>query len=47
MGGAKYVLVLVDQCTHFVWTYALQNLSHHELIAVLEEFVVDAGAAPH
>jgi len=46
VGGAKYVLLLVDWATHYIWMYALHSVTHKDFIT-LEEFVLDAGASPH
>jgi len=47
VGGAKYVILLVDQATRFSWVYALRSLNHKEIISVLQQFMIDAGASPH
>ena len=47
VGGSGYVLLLVDQATRFSWVYALHSLNHKEILSVLLQFVVDAGATPH
>ena len=45
--GAKYVILLVDWATRFSWVYALHSLNHKEIISVLQQFMIDAGASPH
>ena len=47
VGGAKYILLLVDWATCYIWIYALCSVTHKDIIAALEEFAVDAGAPPH
>ena len=46
VGGAKYCVLLVDRTTRNTWIYALKDLTHKSLIAVFEQFRLDAGSLP-
>ena len=46
MWGTKYAILLVDHAT-FSWVFALWSLNHKEIMSILQQFVVDAGASPH
>ena len=46
VGGAKYCVLLADRTTQNTWIYALKDLTHKSLIAVFEQFRLDAGSLP-
>ena len=46
VGGSKYVLVLVDQCTTHSFIYGMQDLSGTNVCEVLYKFLIDAGGFP-
>lgn len=43
LGGAEYFLTLIDDKTHYVWTYALRN--KHEVFKVFQEWKVSVETA--
>ena len=46
VGGAKYVLVLVDQCTTETFVYPMQGSSGGDVCEALWKFFIDAGGFP-
>ena len=46
VGGAKYVLALVDQCITETFVYPMQGLSGGDVCEALWKFFIDAGGFP-
>jgi hypothetical protein len=46
VGGARYCALLVDRATRQTFIYGLKSLTHASLIAVFQQFRLDAGALP-
>ena len=46
VGGAKYVLVLVDQCTTNSFVYGMHGSSGADVCEALWKFFIDAGGFP-
>ena len=46
VGGSKYVLVLVDQCTTGTFVYGMQGSSGGDVCEALWKFFIDAGGFP-
>ena len=46
VGGYKYVLILVDQCTRQSFVYGMQGSSGSDVSEALWRFFVDAGSFP-
>jgi hypothetical protein len=44
VGGFRYALILVDQATHYNWTFGLKDLSSLSIISVLRLFWASAGS---
>ena len=46
IGGYKYVLVLVDQCTRHSFLYGMHGSSGNDITEALWKFFIDAGGFP-
>ena len=46
IGGYKYVLMLVDQCTRNSWVYGMHGSSGADVSEALWKFFIDAGGFP-
>ena len=46
IGGSKYVLVLVDQCTTNSFIYGMHGTSGADVCEALWKFFIDAGGFP-
>ena len=46
VGGYKYVLVLVDQCTRHSFLYGMNGSSGNDITEALWKFFINAGGFP-
>ena len=46
VGGSKYVLLLVDQCTSKSFVYGMQGCSGGDVCEALWKFFIDVGGFP-
>ena len=46
VGGSKYVLLLVDQCTTHSFLYGMNGCSGSDVCEALWKFFIDAGGFP-
>ena len=47
IGGSKYALILVDQCTTQSFVYGMHGSSGADVCEALWKFFIDAGGFPH
>ena len=46
VGGYKYILILVDQCTTNSFVYSMHGCSGDDVCKALWKFFIDAGGFP-